>query len=88
MQAIFGGINYGLLYFALTSFSNLFVRNYNQSNSISSLHYIALAAGEIAGAQFCGPLLDYVYRILARRAGDSAAAFQNSASRSSFPAPF
>ncbi|CAK1362207.1 putative transporter [Cercospora beticola] len=73
VQALLGGINYGLLYFALASFSSLIVSNYGQSVSISGLHYIALAIGEIAGAQLCGPLMDYLYCALTRRAGDRAA---------------
>ncbi|PPJ59727.1 hypothetical protein CBER1_10611 [Cercospora berteroae] len=73
VQALLGGINYGLLYFALASFSNLIVSNYGQSVSISGLHYISLAIGEIAGAQLCGPLVDYLYCTLTRRAGNRAA---------------
>ncbi|KJX95857.1 MFS multidrug transporter like protein [Zymoseptoria brevis] len=69
LAAVLGGLNYGLLYFALASFSNLFVSRYHQSVSISSLHYIALAIGEIAGAQVCGPLMDHLYRVLTRCAG-------------------
>lgn len=72
VQAILGGINYGLLYFTLSSFSNLFVSAYGESISISGLHYIALCMGEIAGAQLCGPLMDYTYRKLLVRAGGNA----------------
>ena len=71
VQAIIGGINYGLLYFALASFSRLNVTQYG-SISISGLHYIALYDGEVAGAQFCGPLMDYLYHELRARAGDNA----------------
>ncbi|KAF1823285.1 MFS general substrate transporter [Dissoconium aciculare CBS 342.82] len=70
VQALLGGLEYGLLYFALASFSQLFVNNYQESISISGLHYIALAVGEIAGALLCGPLMDRVYAILTSRAGD------------------
>jgi multidrug resistance protein len=72
VQALLGGLNYGLLYFALASFSQLFVKNYQESISISGLHYIALAVGEIAGALLCGPLMDRVYAILTARAGDNS----------------
>ncbi|CAG8950927.1 hypothetical protein HYFRA_00003144 [Hymenoscyphus fraxineus] len=68
VQAILGGISYGLLYFALSSFSNLFVSAYKQSISISGLHYIALCAGELIGSQIFGPLMDYVYAALQARA--------------------
>lgn len=72
IQAILSGINYGLLYFALASFSNLYVSAYGESISISGLHYIALCGGEIIGAQICGWLMDYTYRILTARAGGNA----------------
>jgi multidrug resistance protein len=73
IQAILGGINYGLLYFTLSSFSTLYVSAYGESIHISGLHYIALCTGEIIGAQACGPLMDYIYRTMKTRAGDNAA---------------
>jgi len=45
MQAILEGLNYGLLYFALSSFSGLYVSAYGNSAAISSLHYIAIVIG-------------------------------------------
>jgi MFS family permease len=60
------------LYFALASFSQLFVNKYQESISISGLHYIALAIGEIAGTLLCGPLMDRMYQILTSRAGKSS----------------
>ncbi|KAF4629858.1 hypothetical protein G7Y89_g8292 [Cudoniella acicularis] len=71
MQAILGGINYGIMYFAISTFSNLYVSAYGESISISGLHYIALCTGEITGAQLCGPLMDYIYRTMKTRAGDN-----------------
>ena len=72
VQALLGGINYGLLYFALASFSNLYVSAYGETIHISGLHYISLCLGEILGSQLCGPLMDYVYRMLKARAGGLA----------------
>jgi MFS family permease len=37
---------------------------------MSGLHYIALAIGEVAGVQLCGPLMDYLYHNLTRRIDD------------------
>ncbi|KAF2184921.1 synaptic vesicle transporter [Zopfia rhizophila CBS 207.26] len=71
VQAILEGINYGLLYFALASFSALHVSAYGESISISGLHYIAICTGTISGAQLCGPLMDYVYKRLTTRTGDT-----------------
>lgn len=62
IQAIIEGINYGLLYFALASFSSLYVRAYGESIAISGLHYIAICTGTISGSQICGPLMDFFYR--------------------------
>lgn len=71
IQAILEGINYGLLYFALASFSALHVSAYGESISISGLHYIAICTGTIAGSQLCGPLMDYVYKRLTSRTGET-----------------
>lgn len=70
MQAILEGINYGLLYFTLSSFSTLYVNAYGESISISGLHYIAICTGTISGSQICGPLMDYAYRTLISRTGE------------------
>lgn len=71
MQAILEGINYGLLYFTLSSFSTLYVNAYGESISISGLHYIAICTGTISGSQICGPLMDYAYRTLISRTGET-----------------
>lgn len=71
IQAILAGINYGLLYFALASFSSLWVSAYGESISISGLHYIAICTGTISGSQICGPVMDYFYKRLAARNGNT-----------------
>ena len=71
IQAILSGINYGLLYFALASFSSLYVSAYGESVATSGLHYIAICAGEILGSQLCGPLMDYAYKRLTSRTGEA-----------------
>ncbi|KAH9882575.1 MFS siderochrome iron transporter 1 [Plenodomus biglobosus] len=70
IQAILAGINYGLLYFALASFSSLHVSAYGESVATSGLHYIAICVGEILGSQLCGPLMDYAYKRLKSHSGD------------------
>lgn len=74
IQAILGGLNYGLLYFALASYSSLFVSAYGQSVAISGLHYIAICVGELAGSQLCGPFMDYLYKKLSDRNHSSSSA--------------
>jgi MFS family permease len=72
IQAILQGINYGLLYFALASFSALHVSAYGDSVAMSGLHYIAICIGTISGSQLCGPLMDFAYRRLTSRRGGTA----------------
>ncbi|KAI9039796.1 MFS transporter [Aspergillus affinis] len=71
MQAILEGIDYGLLYFALSSFSALHVAAYSESVEISGLHYIAICIGTISGSQLCGPLMDYTYHRLTSNTGET-----------------
>ncbi|KAF2869325.1 MFS multidrug transporter-like protein [Massariosphaeria phaeospora] len=70
IQAILSGISYGLLYFALASFSSLHVSAYGESVAMSGLHYIAICVGSILGSQLCGPLMDYAYKRLKSHSGD------------------
>lgn len=73
IQACLSGFNYGMLYLMLTTFANIWVTQYHESLSISSLHYLALCFGEIAGAQIGGPLMDVSYLKLKARAGGEGA---------------
>ncbi|KAH7125630.1 major facilitator superfamily domain-containing protein [Dendryphion nanum] len=58
---------YGLLYIILSSFSELWVRQYGYSVEISGLHYIANASGEVVGSQISGRIMDYLYRRMKAR---------------------
>ncbi|GFP52154.1 probable efflux pump mfs2 [Trichoderma asperellum] len=71
MEAILEGINYGLLYFTLSSFSTLYVNAYGESIAISGLHYIAICLGELIGSQVCGPVMDYLFTRLKSRDGST-----------------
>ncbi|WRT67093.1 uncharacterized protein IL334_004059 [Kwoniella shivajii] len=62
LQAILSGFGYGILYLLLSTYSSLFTDRYNQSASISGLHYIAICLGEIIGSQIGGRLMDYLGR--------------------------
>ena len=64
IQACLSAFNYGILYLVLSTFSTLYTAQHNQSNAISSLHYIALCVAEILGALTAGPLIDIVFRPL------------------------
>ena len=60
---------YGVLYIVLATFSQLWTLHYHESVAISGLHYISLAAGEIAATAISGPLIDILYRRLKARHG-------------------
>ena len=60
---------FGLVYFALTTYSALWTEHYHESISISGLNYLALASGYIIGTQTCTRLLDKVYKHLKETRG-------------------
>lgn len=55
-------VDYGILYIVLSTFSELWMRQYGQSVEISGLHYLVVSAAEIAGSQLGGYIIDHVYR--------------------------
>lgn len=67
VTAIISAFDYGLLYIVLSSFSTLWTERYGESVEISSLHYIAVALGEIAGSQLGGPLMDRLFLYMTTR---------------------
>lgn len=50
--------DYGILYIVLTSFAELWTNYYHLSVEMSGLHYLAVALGELAGAQIGAPMID------------------------------
>ena len=68
IQACLSGFSYGILYLVLSTFADLYTRQYNESMQISGLHYISICLGEVVGAIVGGPLIDYFYRRLGDRA--------------------
>lgn len=68
VSSIISAISYGLLYIVLASFADLWIHHYHQSVEISGLHYISCMLGELAGSQLAGPLMDYSFRRMERRA--------------------
>jgi multidrug resistance protein len=68
ISSLVSAFYYGILYIVLSTFSDLWIYQYRQSVEISGLHYIAVALGEILGAQLCGMLMDSLYHRLKARA--------------------
>ncbi|KAJ5746419.1 efflux pump antibiotic resistance protein [Penicillium odoratum] len=68
IASLISAFYYGILYIVLSTFSDLWTKQYNESIEISGLHYIAVAFGEIAGSQVCAKLMDSLYHRLKTRA--------------------
>lgn len=72
VQACLSAFGYGITYLVLSTFSNLWIKQYHESISMSGLHYISMCIGEIAGAEIGGPLMDTVFHRMKHRAGGTA----------------
>ncbi|KAH8912313.1 MFS general substrate transporter [Coniochaeta sp. PMI_546] len=68
--ALLLALNFGIYTFLLSTFATLYIDRYGQSQSISSLHYIAIAIGSFVSAQAGGRFMDIIYRRLRDRAPD------------------
>lgn len=72
-MSLISAFNYGILYIVLSSFAELWIKQYGQSLEMSGLHYIACAAGEVFGSQVGAYLMDKLYaRGLRKSSGDPA----------------
>ncbi|KAK5998217.1 Efflux pump vrtL [Cladobotryum mycophilum] len=58
---------YGLTYLVLSTFAELWGKEYHESPGIQGLNYISLGIGFFLGAQICAPLQDRIYAALKRR---------------------
>ncbi|KAG5988834.1 hypothetical protein E4U43_004622 [Claviceps pusilla] len=67
ISSIILAFNYGLLYLAMASFADLWMTQYRQSITVSGLHYIACALGELLGSRIGGPLMDRLFVYMQRR---------------------
>lgn len=71
--SLISAFNYGILYIVLSSFAELWIKQYGQSLEMSGLHYIACAMGEIIGSQFGAFFMDRLYaRGVRKSTGDPA----------------
>jgi hypothetical protein len=67
ITSVISAFYYGILYIVLSSFADLWTKQYNLSVELSGLHYIAIALGEIAGSQLGAPIMDGYYRRMKAR---------------------
>ena len=64
LMSIFLAYNYVILILVLSTFATLWTSRYQQSVSISGLHYIAIAIGYTLAAQVGAPLTDQIWAYL------------------------
>ncbi|KAG5981325.1 hypothetical protein E4U55_003076 [Claviceps digitariae] len=78
ISSIILAFNYGLLYLAMASFADLWMNQYHQSITVSGLHYIACAMGELLGSRIGGPLMDrlFVYMQARSHTGEHVAEYR------------
>lgn len=62
INALLSGFDYGIMYVTLSTFSELWIKQYHHSVEISGLHYIACSLGEIICSQIAGPLIDHLHK--------------------------
>ena len=63
-------LDFAIYTLLLGTLADLYIQKYGQSESISSLHYIAIAVGASSAAQVGGRLMDWSYRRTTARYGD------------------
>jgi hypothetical protein len=68
--AVLLGLSFGVYTSLLSTFATLYIERYGQSQSVSSLHYIAIAIGTTISAQVGGRVMDVLYRRLRDRSPD------------------
>ena len=68
--AVVLALDFGIYSFLLSTLATLYMDRYGQSESISSLNYIAVAIGSTISAQAGGRIMDVVYRRLRDRSPD------------------
>ncbi|KAK2600007.1 hypothetical protein QQS21_005241 [Conoideocrella luteorostrata] len=70
-------LNFAVYCLLLSTYATLWIDRYNESETISSLNYIALAVGTITASQAGGPLMDWIYaRMKARNGGEGVPEFR------------
>jgi multidrug resistance protein len=62
--AVYMAFSYGILYLALSTFPELYMKHYHESVGVSGLNYISLGLGFFIGAPLCGKSGDKIYQKL------------------------
>jgi hypothetical protein len=64
VMAFIMALEFGIYVLILSVYATLFIDRYNESPTIRSLQYIAIAIGAAIAAQGCGRLMDLIFRRL------------------------
>lgn len=67
MQACLSGLEYGVTYIVVATYSSLWTSQYGESVTTSGLHYISMSLGEVLAAIIGGPAMDAIYHRLKHR---------------------
>jgi len=71
------GLQFGLLYIALSTFSTLWTERYKQSPTASGLHYLAIVTGYMVALQVGGWATDVIWaRLKKKNAGETRAEYR------------
>lgn len=70
--AVILALNSAVYYPRLSTYASLWIEHYDQSETVISLNYIALAVGVIKASQAGGPLMNFIYARMKLRHGDAA----------------
>ena len=62
--------NFVVLFFVISTFSEVWIADYHESVSISGLNYIAWVVGELTGALVAAPVTDRVWAYLKKKASN------------------
>lgn len=62
-----GGLNFGIYSITLSTYAQLFIDRYRESETIGSLHYIAIALGATLASQVGGRIMDCIWGRLTKR---------------------
>lgn len=55
-------ISFAMYFLVLSTFATMWIDRYQESESVSSLHYISIALGATMASQVGGPLMDWMFR--------------------------
>ncbi|TQV91037.1 hypothetical protein V2A60_008150 [Cordyceps javanica] len=75
--AVIMALNFAVYCLLLSTYATLWIERYHESETISSLNYLALAVGTITASQAGGPLMDWIYaRMKLRHGGEAVPEFR------------